>query len=331
MKMKPIRNILVVMDPNMHITAGYRRAVALAKLAGAKLHLCLFDYRSAIAAGRWLDEAVMQMAVDEHMTARQNWLEYRAADVSHEGVSSECAAIWGKPLHEAIISKAIEVEADLVIKDVHPEPVYSRVVHTPLDWQLLRLCPAPLMLVNSKSPPLPKRVVTAVDPLEDSTWPHELNDRIVNTGLDVARQCDAPFHAVYAFELMLMTMTASDASPALGYARMLPEIEKIHRESFQKLLKHYQIPEDRGHFLPNPSVDTAIAEFASDAGSDLLVLGTVYHGGLDGLIMGSTAERILYRVTCDVLAVKTEAFSAELKLQHQKMGAQIFDYSKLAA
>ncbi len=53
--------------------------------------------------------------------------------------------------------------------------------------------------------------------------------------------------------------------------------------------------------------------FANENRIDLLVLGTIGRSGIAGLLMGNTAERILNKVECSVLAVKPEGFVSSIR------------------
>src|SRR5262249_23524972 len=52
----------------------------------------------------------------------------------------------------------------------------------------------------------------------------------------------------------------------------------------------------------------AFAEFGRPSRIDLVVMGPVAGAGVGGLLIGSTAETVLQRVDCSVLAVKPEGF-----------------------
>jgi len=41
---------------------------------------------------------------------------------------------------------------------------------------------------------------------------------------------------------------------------------------------------------------------------DLIVMGTLARAGVEGLLIGNTAEKILSRIDCSVLALKPEGF-----------------------
>jgi hypothetical protein len=63
-----------------------------------------------------------------------------------------------------------------------------------------------------------------------------------------------------------------------------------------------------------------ISGFASQ--SDIAVLGTLSRGGVEGLLIGNTAELILRRIDCSVLAVKPEGFQTPLQFEEAKVGAE---------
>ena len=59
------------------------------------------------------------------------------------------------------------------------------------------------------------------------------------------------------------------------------------------------------HVVEGESIsDTAILEFIEQHQIDLLLMGTIARGGLDGLTIGNTADRLVRRVHCSMLAVK---------------------------
>ena len=53
-----------------------------------------------------------------------------------------------------------------------------------------------------------------------------------------------------------------------------------------------------------------LVSFVEEAELDLVVIGAVSRGALQRLALGSTAERVLDRLPCDLLIIKPEGFSA---------------------
>ena len=67
------------------------------------------------------------------------------------------------------------------------------------------------------------------------------------------------------------------------------------------------------HLLKGDPADV-IAGFAKAGRVDLIVMGTVARTGIGGLLIGNTAETVLQRVDCSVLAVKPAGFISPVGL-----------------
>jgi nucleotide-binding universal stress UspA family protein len=59
--------------------------------------------------------------------------------------------------------------------------------------------------------------------------------------------------------------------------------------------------------------EDVIPEFVVAEGIDLVVMGTVARTGIAGLLIGNTAERLLHRLPCSVLAVKPDGFHSPVE------------------
>ena len=69
------------------------------------------------------------------------------------------------------------------------------------------------------------------------------------------------------------------------------------------------------HLLKGNAKDE-IPRLAGELQVDLIVMGTLARAGIPGFIMGNTAETILNRIDCSVLAVKPEGFVTPVMLEH---------------
>jgi len=63
-------------------------------------------------------------------------------------------------------------------------------------------------------------------------------------------------------------------------------------------------PTYASHFYLEGDPATAIVRYARDAAMDLVVMGTHGRTGLDRLLLGSVAEKVLRDAPCSVLVVK---------------------------
>lgn len=58
----------------------------------------------------------------------------------------------------------------------------------------------------------------------------------------------------------------------------------------------------------------AIRAFDEKHPVDILVMGTVVRTGIEGFIIGNTAEQILGQVKCSVFAIKPDGYVSPVKL-----------------
>ncbi len=302
------RTILLIADPAMRITNAWHRAERLARTTGATLHVEIFDDSRAVRAIGAVSPKVADVLTQDLIKQRELWLRRRAERLQAIGVKAHVRVTWGAPIRERIIERIAEIEPDLVVKDVHLEPLLKRVLFTPLDRHLLRLCPAPLLMVRGGARRLPTRVIAAVDTAHPLPGSDALNERIVETAGALAHQCDAQLHLVHSFE-DLLPVTPAEVVTAEVFSDAYEQLRRIHRERFNRFASVHEIPPERRHFIYGPSA-MALTDFASHAHTDVLVLGTTHRTGLDRLMLGSTAEEILGDLRCDLLAVKPEEVAA---------------------
>ena len=108
-------------------------------------------------------------------TARREQLEKLAARVRKHGIDVDVAADWDFPPYEAIIRKAQRISADLLVVENHHgtgrHPARWLLAYT--DWELLRLCPIPVLLVKNRRLYHRPRVLAAIDPSHAHAKPAE--------------------------------------------------------------------------------------------------------------------------------------------------------------
>jgi universal stress protein E len=313
--MSQYRTLFLIADPAMRRTPAFDEAARLAEKTGARLHACIFAYDHALATANLFSPTAAAPARSDYLQRLQGWLDIEADALRARGVQVTTAAVWAHPRQEEMLAQIGELAPDLVLKDVHHEPLLKRVLMTPLDWRLLRLCPAPLLLVSGNTRRAPRRIVAAVDPtrLGLELDQDAFNDDIIKAAQGLALQCDAELHLAFAFQPLPQEYAAADFQ-ALIPRDLYDTMEQTQRERFEGFADRYGVPAERRHFLGGPPGE-ALARLAAQSGIDVIVLGSVHRTGVERLMMGSTAEVILDRVPCSVLAIKPGGFAAEVRRQ----------------
>jgi nucleotide-binding universal stress UspA family protein len=110
------------------------------------------------------------------------------------------------------------------------------------------------------------------------------------------------------------------------HARMpADELQRLEREaragleqSYDKLLSQHALSiRNKDVHLLQGEPAAVIERFVEQHGVDLLVLGTVARGGISGLLMGNTAEQLMGKVKCSLLALKPDGFVSPIQLPEE--------------
>lgn len=305
------RDILLIADPERESSAALRRARRIARHCGARLHLEVFDYRSVIATAGAVDRAAGERARRELDEGRAAWLAARAHELAEEGLDVRTGLTWGGPVHEHVVARVMRRPPDLVVKDVALDtPLHEQLQPTALDWQLLRLCPVPLLLVSGAAEALPRRVIAALDPMAPGG--PALDEQILAAAAALAGACRASLHAAHAFEAL--------PAPARAEASAATDLRAVHRARFEAAAARRDIAPARRHFLEG-APEAALPGLAVDPAGDVLALATVSRAGRERIVVGSTIERLVGRLGCDVLAVKPEGFAADVRRKFPEIAA----------
>ena len=288
------RSILVILDRPGGPQFALDRARQLAKATGAHLHLASFCWLPMVDDDRVFDThqrlALQKGAINE----RQRWLDglildagLRAADVSTEVVWARDIADW---VNEWTEGKSVE----LVAKTVHRGT--ASILHTPLDWQLLRTCKVPLLL--SVKPTNVGPVLATVD-LGHTDETHQLmNHRVLETAKQVAERLGVPLHGMHVVE----TTGFPDSLDGYEVDVLAADAELRSRDLLEALLKPYGMEAANVH-LRVGHVGPAVADLARELDASLMVVGTGARGRIGSMLVGNSSERILSEAPCDVLAV----------------------------
>jgi universal stress protein A len=96
--------------------------------------------------------------------------------------------------------------------------------------------------------------------------------------------------------------------PPLGHEEVIARRDpEVYEEQFWIALRNVKTDDtkiDIEHQLVEGDAATEILHVARETGCDLIVMGTQGRTGLQRVLMGSVAERIVRRASCPVLTVK---------------------------
>jgi len=138
----------------------------------------------------------------------------------------------------------------------------------------------------------------------------EVSGRALNEAVGVAQQTGAQLHVLHVIESAGLSVDLLDTKVSGTPARTLRAlIEADVQQQFRAFLAQSQQESVKleTHLLWGSPANQTL-NLATQLGTDLIVLGTVGRNGVEGLLLGNTAESVLVHCDCDVLAVKPAGF-----------------------
>ncbi|WP_223414792.1 MULTISPECIES: universal stress protein [unclassified Pseudomonas] len=300
--MLKLKRILLIAPSEMTLSPAFERAYALACATGALLHIVAFDYVPALAVAGLLNHDAMAQAREGYLQVHRHWLEQQARFERCIGIQVTTEVVWARSSLAHLLEYVNDFIPDLVIKDTHYVPALDRAFHRPLDWHLLRECPAHLHLVTSAANPKPMKILAAIDLSHLEELTQGLNDRVLDLASTLAVSCGASLHLLNVSRWSVMSDTPMSVPTSSFDDSLRDAIQDAQQEALDVLAERYCIKNTRRHSLTgNPQ--KVIGLFAQQNAFDMIVLGTVYHHGYDRFI-GSTAESVLNRAPCSLMIVK---------------------------
>ncbi|WP_157071660.1 universal stress protein [Steroidobacter denitrificans] len=310
--MRQINKILVIVDPTADTHPGVEKAGALAQKLDARLELFICDSK-AVRQARLAARARVRTPPDPARSSAADpaaLLESLAEPLRAGGIAvtteTECVDL----LLLGLIDRTRRTTADLVVKDTHHHSLLRRTLLTNTDWQLIRSCPAPLLLTKPAPWRAPPQIVAAIDPGHVNDKPEALDHDILGYAAAVAAGLHGDLHALHAY-LPMAVMAAAAAVPPLVAAvsdQDLKAEEEARRKEIAALVAGYGIDLKRIRLEVGGPVEV-LPRAAASLHADIMVLGAISRSGLQRAFIGSTAEDVLEQLPCDALIVKPPNFA----------------------
>ena len=310
------KNILLVYDPRAVAKSAMKRAAMLAEKNKGRLTVVEVieklpqKYRmlTSVAPPRDLQELVVK--------TRQDGLAKLIAQFRKKGVRINAKILVGTPFVE-VVREVLRKDHDLVIMSAEGKGGLRERLFGSFSLHLLRKCPCPVWVLKPIHHRRYVRIIAAVGSDGAGGAGDELNAHIMDLASSLAMMDKSELHVVHAWSLEGEQMLAGPVGMSKNDVRKLVhETASQRKGELEKLLKRYDLDslKHRVHFLKgDPRV--LIPRLTSKLSADLIVMGTVCRTGLAGVIIGNTAEELLARVDCSVLAVKPKGFVSPVELK----------------
>lgn len=311
--MNEISKILCVVDPACNNSPALRRAAWLATATGAELSLLAVHYADYSLGSLRHNPTLLNKVRAGSVESLNHELLSVADELQRElNITVRTNAIWDHPLHEGVARFANTSDADLVIKDAHFHAELGVTLLSNQDWQLIRYCPQPLWIVKHASLSSKTSFIAAVDPLHRNDKPAELDDAILRLSRYLVTATRGSLHAFHSFDPRIAASVA-ETNVYIPVSLPLSDIEEQVRE--QHTLRFKDVVEPYGVSRECQHIVTGLAEeelplLAKRLDATAVVMGALARNSAKRVFIGSTAERTLNRLSCDLIIVKPDWFES---------------------
>lgn len=294
--MKTFEKIVVGIDFSEASMAALREAMRLARGGGSVVAVEVVE-RELLEEQIRFHRVAAEQAMDR---IHSNLIRHLAVNGAHDGV--EARVLVGSPFH-GLNEVAKTVGADLLVLgsrgwDHHPGTVGT------VASRCVRKGELPVLLVRRQHHGAFHRIVACTDYSPTATMALQ---RAGWLAMQEGAMLDL-VHVDYPVWLQPVHLQYDlQTEPESGYREQYRGLMRERLANHLATVCPDAPPEWRSHVLEDVRASDAIARFLKETQADLVVLGTAGRSGLNTLLLGTTAERLIQRSECSVLAIKPPA------------------------
>ena len=282
-----IRSILAAVDRDGNQAKRVAtKAVTLARLMGARLEFFLCDADTAFTGRYQYEPEAAARAKESSLAESRRYLETLRRGLAADDVETSLTVACESPLYEGIVHAVERSRPDLVIRGAAAAAPLE-----PNDWELVRACPAPLLLTRGlpwKARPI---IAAAVD-VSPGESP-ELTRAILRAAAGLAKAAGGAVEVMHAG----------------GHDTALPPGSDPRRAVLAELVRGAGLDGSGCHLVAGEPA-TALREFSSRRSIDLIVLGALTHRRTLTALVGTLTGRLIESLDTDFLLVKPARFGA---------------------
>jgi len=308
--MNQFRRILLVSHAEPQELQALRHALQLAARNGARLDILILyptlppeiqPYRESLEQG-------LKLRLTDAMTGLIP--AGTSPEIHLETVST------GIPSVE-VIRRVLAEGYDLVVKEADSGDTREAGLHAG-DMELLRKCPCPVWLCRPfRHEPSRLKIGVAIDPVSEEPAAHGLSVRLLRLGGALASLYAVPLHVISCWDFPLENYLRHStwvSLPETELTDLVVQTRSRHEHTLERLIQEAGIDTPLEiHRMRGPAAKS-IPHLVEAGCVDVLIMGTVARTGIPGFVIGNTAEDILRKIDCSLLALKPEGFVSPVRL-----------------
>lgn len=287
-------HILVLLAADEDNAIAVEKAAAIAKATNSKLTLLSCAYNSALNN----NHPNAEHARDAFLSKALEGLETLAQVARGKGVKTSTEAIWEKHAVAGLINYLSGNPADLVLKATHHQSAIQRTFFSQTDWELIRQCSVPLLLCKANAWRSPVMLSAAVDPVGHFDHNNGSDEKVIACMRSLSDAMDGRMELLHVYDPTPMMVYLDQ--PAINSTEIGDEIRDQHKLALTELAKKYHFKDEQIKLEMGSPVQI-IPDYLHENDVDIVVMGSASRKGIERWLLGHTAEKVLDRISIDIL------------------------------
>lgn len=311
--MRHFHNLLYISHGIADESDGLKQALSLARNNEARLKVLIISpqfpeefpgYRK-----KYEESLLDRTKASIKLTMEVLKMEVGSLDISIDLVNDKRPAI-------KIIQHILQHSHDLVIKE--SETTDGQSGFKSVDMDLLRKCPVPVWLCRPITHSREQiKVAVAIDPDSQEHEAKALSKRMLELASSLAASCSGELHIVSCWDYELEKYLSGNPWINMSDEELKAAVDKTmksHYAELEKLIDVTDMSSTRHHVHhPRGKPDELIPLFSREKNIDILIMGTLARTGIPGFMIGNTAENIVQKLNCSLMALKPQGFRSPIK------------------
>jgi universal stress protein E len=202
-----------------------------------------------------------------------------------------------------IIEDVLKHQHDLVVIGTRSKGIIDQLRYGSTAMKLLRKCPCPVW-VTKPSDGIPMTSILVAHDLGP------VGRHALDLGVTLSQAYDLQLHILHGIEYLPI-------GDPTGFGMPSDIATDLHQSAHDRILVELtgcELARTPKIQIINGTPESAILETIHRESIDLVVMGTIGRAGLAGILMGNTAERLLSRLQCSLLALKPDEFLCPIQI-----------------
>lgn len=307
--MNKASKILVIIDSENDPALVVDRACWLSQLFGTQLELLLCNAPANRGLPVFLNPSQARKVSSDIARSQDEWIESLVTQAKERGIDASAGVLGDRSIADGILDHIAKMKPLLVVKGTHYHSESERSMILGTDWRLIRECGAPLYLVKKATMAQEPTVIAAVDPICEHDKPAVLDQIIVDHARSLTEATKGKLLLFHSYERLVAIGAAAIraiTSEKLKVDEIDKKIKTEHRTALDEFARRNNIDAAATHLLPGRTHELLPA-FVRSKGADIVVMGALARWGMRRMVLGSTTERVLDHLPCDVLVIRAPA------------------------